>query len=61
MGGWDQNGSWGRLVAGVWSGFSWLRIGIGGRLLNTVMNLQVLASRSYSWLVLTKGIYHQML
>jgi hypothetical protein len=32
---------------GVWSGFTWLRIGIvgGGALVNAVMNLRVLATR----------------
>jgi hypothetical protein len=32
MRGWDQNGSYGDWL-GVWSGFSWLRIGTGGGLL----------------------------
>jgi hypothetical protein len=33
MGGWDQNESWGDWLGGVWSGFTWLRIGTIGGLL----------------------------
>jgi hypothetical protein len=32
---------------GVWSGFTWLRIGtVGGAVVNAVMNLRVLGPRS---------------
>jgi hypothetical protein len=33
MGGWDENGSYGNWLEWVWSGFSWLRMETGGKLL----------------------------
>jgi hypothetical protein len=52
-----QGSEWilGRWAGGVWIGSSWLRIGAGGGgLVNTVMNLRVLAPRN--WLQFKRSI-----